>query len=270
VIGSLIFLNGKSVKVVGIAPEGFSGTDLGSRRELWFSLRSYAPIARGAIASLTGEQNRTQRWLTVIGRLAPGVTLARAQSILSTTARNLAAAYPKSNGQLGVRVLPLTQAVLGQGMRPKILSFTARLMAVVALVLAVAAVNVAGLLLARGLTRRREIAVRLSLGASRGRLVRQLFVEGLLLGFLGLVVGVFLAKASLPLIEKLKLPSDLPLHGSRYRGAYWASRFSSPWRAALSSPSCRQFRQCARRSCRRFEGRHREETCFALDLARSL
>lgn len=217
-IGSSIFLNGKSVKVVGIAPEGFSGTDLGSRREIWFSLRSYAPIARGAIASLTGEQNRTQRWLTVIGRLAPGVTLARAQSILSTVARNLAAAYPKSNGQLGVRVLSLTQAVLGQGMRPKILSFTARLMAVVALVLAVAAVNVAGLLLARGLARRREIAVRLSLGASRGRLVRQLFVEGLLLGFLGLVVGVFLAKASLPLIEKLKLPSDLPLHGLAISG----------------------------------------------------
>jgi putative ABC transport system permease protein len=212
VIGSSIFLNGKSVTVVGIAPEGFWGTDLGVRREIWFPLRSYSSIAKGAVAPLTGQQDRKHPWLNVVGRLAPGITVARAQAILDAVAKNLAAAYPDSNHGLGVRILSLTEMALGQGMRPKILSFTARLMAVVALVLAVAAINVAGLLLARGLARSREIAVRLSLGASRRRLIRQLFVEGLVLGLLGMVAGIFLAEISLPLLEHLKLPDDQPVH----------------------------------------------------------
>jgi putative ABC transport system permease protein len=212
VIGSAISLNGKSVTVVGIAPEGFWGTDLGTRREIWFPLRSYSRIATGALAPLTGQQNRKQAWLNAVGRLAPGITIARAQNTLSAVAKNLAAAYPDSNRGRGVRILPLTEMALGQGMRPKILAFTTRLMAVVALVLAVAAINVAGLLLARGLARRREINVRLSLGASRRRLIRQLFVEGLVLGVLGMVAGIWLAEVSLPLLERLTLPNHLAPH----------------------------------------------------------
>lgn len=213
VIGSAIVLNGKSFTIVGIAPEGFWGTDLSARREIWFPLRSYSSIEKGVLASFTGQQDRKQQWLSAVGRLAPGVTVARAQSALETVAKNLASTYPQSNAGRGVRVLPLTEMALGQGMRPLVLRFTARLMVVVALILAVSAINVAGLLLARGLARRREIAVRLSLGAGPRRLVRQLFVEGLVLGFLGTVAGICLAKVSLPLLERLELPRNLAVHG---------------------------------------------------------
>ncbi len=212
VIGSPIVLNGQSLTVVGIAPEGFWGTDLGTRREIWFPVGSYSRISKGVFAPLTGRQDRKQPWLSAVGRLAPGVTVARAQSVLGAVAKNLAATYPDTNARRGVRVLPLTEVALGQGMRPVVLGFTARLVAVVALVLTVVAINVAGLLLARGLARRREIAVRLSLGASRRRLVRQLFVEGLLLGLVGTVAGVCLAEVSLPLLERVKLPASLAVH----------------------------------------------------------
>jgi predicted permease len=212
VIGSAIFLNGQSVKIIGVAPEGFLGTDLGARREIWIPLRTYSRIAKGVFVSFTGKQDRKQQWLTAIGRLAPGVTLARAQSVLDTVAKNLASMYPESNAGRGARALPLKEVVLGEGMRPLFAGFTARLMAAVALVLTAAAMNVAGLLLARGLARKREIAVRVSLGASRWRLVRQLFVEGLVLGLLGAVAGIGLAKLSLPLLERLELPRSLAVH----------------------------------------------------------
>jgi predicted permease len=218
VIGSPIVLNGQSLTVVGIAPEGFGGTDLGTRREVWFPLGSYSDISKGVFAPLTGRQDRKQVWLSSVGRLAPGVTVARAQSVLSAVAKNLAATYPDTNADRGARVLPITEIALGQGMRPLVLSFTERLMAVVALVLSVAAINVAGLLLARWLARRREIAVRLSLGAGRRRLVRQLFVEGLVLGLLGTVAGLFLAEVSLPLLGRIRLPVRLAVQDFQISG----------------------------------------------------
>lgn len=209
VIGSSIVLNGKIVTVVGIAPEGFWGTDLGTRREIWLPLGVYSELAKGVMVPFTGEHDRKQEWLTVFGRLAPGTSLQQAQSALQVVAGRLAASYPEANAGRGVHLLPLTELALGQGMRPRLVSFTARLMAVTTLVLAVAAINLAGLLLARAISRRREIAIRLSLGSSWERLVWQLFVEGLILGFFGAMAGVGLARAGLPLLERLKLPVDL-------------------------------------------------------------
>jgi putative ABC transport system permease protein len=217
-IGSPILVNGKSLIVVGIAPEGFWGTEIGTRREIWFPLRSYSRISTGAFAPLTGRQDRKQPWLNAIGRLAPGISVAKAQSVLDAVAKNLAATYPDTNAGRGARVLPLTEIALGKGMRPLVLGFTARLMTVVALVLAVAAINIAGLLLARWLARRREIAVRLSLGAGWRRLVRQLFVEGLVLGLLGTVAGTFLARVSLPLLGRIELPASLAVRDLQISG----------------------------------------------------
>jgi predicted permease len=111
---------------------------------------------------------------------------------------------------------------MSQGSRTLILGFSERLMTAVALVLAVAAINVAGLLLARWLARRREIAVRLSLGAGRRRLVRQLFVEGLVLGLLGTLAGIGLAKVSLPLLDRLELPASLAVHDLAISGTVLA------------------------------------------------
>lgn len=211
VIGSTITVNGKSLSVIGLAPEGFWGTELGSRAEIWIPLGIYSDVAKGVFAPLTGQQDRKQRWLKTVGRLAAGVTVDRAQSTLSVMAGSLAKSYPEAGAGRSVRVVPLNEIALGQGMRPLVLGFAARLMAVTALVLAVVTINVAGLLLARGLSRRREIAVRLSLGAGRGRLIRQLFVEGLVLGLFGTVAGICLAMAGLPLLERLNLPGDLAM-----------------------------------------------------------
>lgn len=217
VIGSPILVNGKSLTVVGIAPEGFWGTEMGGRREIWFPLRAYSRISTGALAPLTGRLDRKQPWLNAIGRLAPGVGAAKAQSVLDAVAKSLAATYPDTNADRGARVLPLTETALGE-LRPLVLSFTSRLMLVVALVLAVSAINIAGLLLAHWLARRREIAIRLSLGAGRRRLVRQLFIEGLVLGLLGTVAGAFLARISLPLLGRIELPASLAVPGLRISG----------------------------------------------------
>lgn len=205
VVGSVIQLNGKGLTVVGIAPRGFSGTSLSTHQEVWMPLGAYSKVAAGILSSFTGSHDRKQEWLGAVGRLRPGVSLAQAQSALDVEARRLAAAYPEAEGR-GVRVLPLTEVALGTDSRPQLRSFSARLLAVTALVLAVAVINVAGLLLTRALARQREIATRLSLGAGRGRLIRQFLVEGLLLALLGLAGGLLLAWAGLPLLQRLELP----------------------------------------------------------------
>lgn len=218
VIGSVIQLNGKSLTVVGIAPERFVGTSLSARRDLWLPLGVYSKVAAGVLASFSGELDRKQEWLNVIGRLPAGMSPEHAQTALEVVARRLAASYPEASGR-GVRVLPLAEVALGPGSRPLLKGFSVRLMAITALVLAVAVVNVAGLLLARALARQREVAIRLSLGASRGRLVRQFLVEGSVLALLGLGGGILLVKAGLPILERLDLPVNLAVrdYGLSYR-----------------------------------------------------
>jgi putative ABC transport system permease protein len=219
-IGSVVKLNGKAVTIVGIAPEGFAGTDLSARREIWVPLGAYSEIASGILVPFSGKRDRAQEWLNVFGRLSPGTNLSSARAALEVMAGRLAAAYPATNRGRSVRLVPLTAVVLGPGGRalPLVETFAARLLVVVVILLAVAAMNVAGLLLARAIGRRREIAIRLSLGASRGRLIQQLAVEALALAVLGGVAGIAVARAGLPLLERMELPvslvvREIPLSG---------------------------------------------------------
>lgn len=207
-IGSAIQLNEKTFTIVGIAPEGFVGTSLSARREVWLPLGVYSEVAAGVLVSFSGKHDRKQEWLDLVGRLPAGMSLERAQSTLAGVASRLAASYPEAAGR-GVRVMPLAEAALGPGSRPLIEGFSARLMAITALALTVAVINVAGLLLTRAIARQKEIAIRLGLGASRWRLIRQFLIEGLALALLGLVGGALLAKAFLPVLERLELPVDL-------------------------------------------------------------
>ncbi len=210
-IGSAVTLNGKSVTVVGIAPIGFFGTDLAKRREVWLPLGAYPALAAGILVPFSGKHDRTEEWLQVIGRLAPGTTLARAQGAFDAAAHGLAAAYPATNTGRGIRLLPLAAVALGPetNARPLVAGFAARLMAVVLVVLAVAVLNVAGLLLVRAVSRRREIAIRMSLGADRWRLIRQFFVEGVVLAFLGAVLGIALAAWGVILLRHIAPPVEL-------------------------------------------------------------
>jgi predicted permease len=187
VIGRTVKVNEVSAVVIGVMPEGFkypTGADL------WMPLHQMPRLT---------EMKRDARNIDIFGRLADRVTPAQAQSEMDTIARKLAADYPDTNKDIAAHVMTINDRVNGGQIRLIFLS----LMGAVAFVLLIACANVANLLLARSAARAREMSVRISLGASRWRIVRQLLVESVLLsiisGFLGLAlayVGVRLFDAA--------------------------------------------------------------------------
>ncbi|MBS1791403.1 MAG: ABC transporter permease [Acidobacteria bacterium] len=193
VIGQNIKLNGHDFTVIGVAKKGFSGTrQFGWIPDVYLPLMMYAEAIPG-----TNEQflaNRGSRSFNVNGRLKDGVSIEQARSAMSAMAAQLGKTYPKTNENLGVGMIPASTkvqpAVTLMGYVPLAFSL---MMGLVGLVLLVACANVANLLLARATVRRKEIAVRLALGAGRGRLIRQLLTESVLLSVLGGVLGLMIA-----------------------------------------------------------------------------
>jgi putative ABC transport system permease protein len=173
VLGKTLTLDGVAHTIIGIVPHGIP---FPSRGEVW------VPLAT--------DQERPRRWnfLGAVGRLAPGVPLEQAQQELNRVTARLEQAYPDANPQLTARLLPL-QADLASRTRPALLVF----MGAVGLVLLIACANVANLMLARAVVRQRELAVRAALGASRGRILRQMLTESLVLSVLGGALGLLLA-----------------------------------------------------------------------------
>src|SRR5262249_6894934 len=129
----------------------------------------------------------------VTGRLKPGATVQQAEANLKTIARQLEQEYPNENRGRSVTLVPLAQSTINPGFRNNVVMAGGFLMTIVGLVLLIACATVANLLLARAAVRQKEIAVRLSLGASRGRLIRQLLSEGTMLAMLGGAMGLLLA-----------------------------------------------------------------------------
>jgi macrolide transport system ATP-binding/permease protein len=204
-VGKDVLLNNHQFKVIGIAPENFKGTELVYTPEIWLPASMMGWVEPGA----DWLDDRNTRNFFAIGRLKPGVDTRQAEASLNLLALQLAKEYPDTNEGQTVKVVP--PGFILPELRGAVVSFTWVLMAAVALVLLVTCTNLAGLMLARATDRRREIAIRLAMGANRWRLIRQLLTESVLLSVIGGVAGMLLAVWIVQLLLAFKPPIDFPL-----------------------------------------------------------
>ena len=193
IVGRTISLNGNAFTVVGVMPQGFKGTNAIGAPALWVPYMTYQQTTNGFFRELAEPTSRRGLVFNMTGRLKPGVSVQEAEANLKTIARQLEQEYPNDNQGRSVTLIPLAQATINPGFRDNIVRAGGVLMTIVGLVLLIACANVANLLLARAAARQKEIAVRLSLGAGRGRLIMQLLTEGTLLALIGGAAGLLLA-----------------------------------------------------------------------------
>ncbi|HZI26917.1 MAG TPA: ABC transporter permease [Gemmatimonadaceae bacterium] len=223
IIGRSIRLNDQPVTVVGVAPMQYGGMITGWSSDLWIPAMTMAQIGR------TGDlriNHRGSKWVTLVGRLKPGVTLEQARSDTDALAAGMRAEHPgdwrdpnRPERERFMTVVPERQARVPPQLRLIVQGVAALLFVVVNLVLVIACMNLAGLLFARAVARRSEIGVRLALGAGRFRIIRQLLTESVLLAFVAGIAGLLLATwaldvliASIPALpEGIRVSLDIGL-----------------------------------------------------------
>ena len=218
VVGRSIRIRGNPYTIIGVAPSGFNGMVPVLSPEMWIpvaaSLDVEAVGMHDAVPSPTGTtrlDRRAERWLFMRARLKPGATIDQARANLAVLMSRLEAANPITNKGRQL-TLKLTRDVHFHPLAdPIVLPIAAGLMTLVGLVLLIACANVASMLLARASSRQKEIGIRLAIGASRGRLVRQLVTESLLISLLGATGGTLLAWWLTSAVASLSLPLPLPL-----------------------------------------------------------
>ncbi len=222
VLGSTVRLDGRPYTIVGVGPRGFRGTKLHVDVDLWVPLPTYKEL--GPAGDLYGA--RDAALFEAFGRLAPGVSRDGAAAELMEISHQLEGEYPKLEEDLGTGVEPLLEGVMIPRERPSYVGYARVLALAGGIVLLVSCLNVAVLLLLRGLERRRELAVRQVLGGSRLRLIGQLVGENLLLFAAGGVLALPVARWTLGLLWKFRPPRfadsglDLGLDGLRLTWAF--------------------------------------------------
>ena len=204
IVQRTITVNGRAFTVLGVAAESFKGTNAIGGPQLWVPFAMYREILSGF--ALEGWNSRRSLLFNITGRLKPGVSIDEAQANMAAIGSALAQEYPNENGNRTATLVPLAEATINPGFRGVVVNAGGLLMVVVGLVLLVACANVANLLLARAAARKQEIAVRLSLGASRGRLIRQLMIESIVLSLVGGAAGFLIAVWTRPALRAMRPP----------------------------------------------------------------
>jgi predicted permease len=205
IVGRTVLLNNVPFTVVGVARKGFIGTEVAYSPDIWTPFMMAPVIEPGS----TFLEHRDSDNLFVVGRLKPGVSKAQAEADLKAITLEIGKEHPAESAGRGIELIP--PGLFIPDIRNSVFAFAAILTAVGTLVLLLACVNLANLLLARATERRKEIAIRLAVGASRGRLIRQLLTESVMLSLLGGVGGVVLAEWINRLVRTIKLPTDFAL-----------------------------------------------------------
>jgi putative ABC transport system permease protein len=214
IVGRTLTLNGQTYTVIGVSPRDFTSPLLGRAPEFWApaalqsELRPPSAGMRRGLGGTSMLDARGLRWLSMIARLKPGSTIEGSLAAADTVSANLERAYPDSNRGRRFNVVPLGE---GPGVRATASPLLRLLTAAVAVVLVIACANVASLLLVRAVSRRREVAVRLAVGAGRSRLVRQWLTESALLALLGAAGGLLVARWGAPALHTFGIPRTIEL-----------------------------------------------------------
>ena len=206
IVGRTVLINTRAATVVGVTEAGFRGTDVGVVSQFWipFSMIDEIESRQGPVS-----QNRQRHWLSAVARLRPGVDVQTARAELDVIARTLNSTFARGDQSRGFHVERAGQ--IDPRLRRMALTLFSLVLGATALVLLTGCANVANLLLGRASARRREIAARMALGASRGRLVRQLLTESLMLSLLGGVGGWIIAAYGASLMGRVRIPFGWPL-----------------------------------------------------------
>jgi predicted permease len=213
-IGQTIRLNSNPYTLIGVAPRGFVGPLLGVATDVWVpvALQPEVDPPSAAVRRSRGHSRkfdlRGSRGLSMVGRLPSGVGIDQVASRTEVISSRLQAAYPDTNRNRRFTLAPLGE---GRGLRVATRPMLRQLVGAVLMVLLVACVNVASLLLARAVSREREVAVRIAIGASRSRLVRQWLTESVLLGILGSIGALLVTRVSTPLLHSFVIPEAVDL-----------------------------------------------------------
>jgi predicted permease len=208
IVGKKVSVDGHPVTIVGVAPEGFRGLFT------FADMQVYLPLGMATMEGNPGDfmTNRGFRNFFVMGRLRQGVTIKHAQASLNVVAQRLAQAYPRDDQDLSLQVYPELRSRPSPDQKNTVFVIAGLFMGLAGLVLLLACVNVANFLLVRATVREREMAIRAALGAGRGRLIRQLLTESVLLAGAGGVAGIMLGLWGSSALARVSFATDLPVY----------------------------------------------------------
>jgi len=215
-VGREVLINGARFTLVGVGPPGYRGLSLTTPRDVWLPMHAAVllGVSGGSAANPENYDARDSRWIgTILGRLAPDASVEGARAEMAGIARQLGEEYPEEraavSGPRTITVDPAGRYILPVGREAELRNFLALLVGTVLFTLVLACANIANLLLARATARGRELGVQLAIGASRGRVIRMLLTESLLLGVLGAAGGVAVARVMISWLSAYELPGGV-------------------------------------------------------------